>query len=133
MLTLMLSEVNEFHSLTYSFNNGGFKRLALTHYSHHKAVMVFVVGVVEELYTLLAAKTFHNLLYLRKVASLAEIGHALYYLVHMIRFVNTLVFSDDITQEILVGYEGLGDHEAVIGLRVVPFPHGGHRILVAGP
>ncbi len=59
----MVIEVYQVYRHADSFEHSITKRFRLAHYGHHKAVMVFIVTVIQQFHTLLAPKWRDNLIY----------------------------------------------------------------------
>ncbi len=88
----MVIEVYQLYRHADSFEHSITKRFRLAHYGHHKAVMVFIVTVIQQFHTLFAPKRSYYLIYLLQIASFAEIGDAFHNLIHNALFYN--IYSD---------------------------------------
>lgn len=70
----MVIEVYQLYRHADSFEHSITKRFRLAHYGHHKAVVVFIVTVIQEFYTLFTTERGYDLIYFLQVTSLAEVG-----------------------------------------------------------
>ena len=79
MLALVMIEVYKLDGYAYGFDYSHLKSFGLSNYGDNESVVVNVVAIVEQFYPFFATKRVYNFIYLFKVASFAEVGHALHY------------------------------------------------------
>jgi hypothetical protein len=63
MLPGVMVKVNKLYSNTDGFEHGITKGFRFAYYSYHQPVVVFVITVVQEFYTLFTTERGYNLIY----------------------------------------------------------------------
>ena len=74
MLPGVVVKVNKLYSNADSFENGITKGFRFSYHGYYQAVVVFVVTVIQEFYTLFTTERGYDLIYFLQVTSLAEVG-----------------------------------------------------------
>ena len=76
VLSLVIIEIYQFHRNTDSFDNGIPQGFRFTDKSHHQPVMIFIIAIIEQLYSCTGTKRSNNTIYFFKITPFTEVGNA---------------------------------------------------------
>ena len=82
MLSLVRIEINKPNSHPDGLQHGITQRFGFADHGDYQSVVVFIVAVIQQLYTLPGTERSYNLIYLLQIASLAEVGDTFHDSVH---------------------------------------------------
>jgi sensor histidine kinase YesM len=80
----MFVQIDQLYGSTNSSEYSIFEWLGLTYHSYYQAVVVLIVGVIQQFHTLFATEIVNNFLNFSMITAFAKVRHALYYSIHLI-------------------------------------------------